>query len=310
MKTLPKIPVLLIVANTICSFIRADLAEAIEAIRINKDPEFRLETWEGFDLTDAQIVGQNLRFNTTIEHLDLSKNDINGECAFAIANTLKDNTTITYLDLSNNCITGECASAIMNTLKNNTTITYLDLSDNLIDTISYEFKPGTEKNKTLKTIVLSDNLLNNDCARSIAEIILANEALEEIYIGGNSFGEIKLHEITYVVSNQPRKSWWMYDKTEQKLLLANSEESKIAAQKAHAELIAYKKRKEAEKRSHRIGKNSDGKQTKGPKWRKKKTLAEPFSVSEEEKTESDSSSTSEEEKMGSDSSFTEDEGQY
>ncbi|MGX8716580.1 MAG: hypothetical protein ACSW8C_01155 [bacterium] len=250
--------------NMMCSFTQADLEEAIEAIRISKEPVLRLETWEGFDPTDAEVIGQNLQFNTTVK----------------------------FLDLSNNNMYGKCASAIMNALKNNKTITCIDLSNNLIDSISYDFDPTAEKNKTLKTIILTGNVLTNDCAKSMAKMILANEALEEIYIEGNHIGEKKLCRIACCVSIELRKSWWLYDKNKKKLLLANSEELEAAAKKACEELKEAGKQKAAEKFSRHKPKNSDGKQeeqgSKEPKYFNAFTKSSSFS--EGEQTESDSSS--------------------
>ena len=285
MKTLPKIPVLLIITNMMCGFIHADfdLAKIIKTIGSCEGPRLSLDlSGDKFDLIVAQIIGQNLQFNTTIEHLDLSNNGMNGECASAIMNALKDNPTITCLDLSNN----------------------------LIDSISYKFDSTAEQNKALKTIILTNNLLKNDSAQSMAKMILANEALEEIYVGGNYFSENKLQQITYVVSDKIKESGkkWRYDAIEEKLLKVTASDEKTELRKVVTKEvrtpIEYFDEDDIPNWKHRR------QETEKQKWRKKKTLAEPSSVSEEEKTESDSSSTSEEEKMGSDSSFTEDEGQY
>ena len=255
-----------------CSFIRADfdLAEAIAAIESCEGPRLSLDL-SGANLTEAQIIGQELQVNTTIEYLDLSKSSMNRGCAYAIMNALKDNKTITYLDLSDNLMDDStpCSTG---------------------DFTSYVFDPTAEKNKTLKTIDLSNNLLTNNSAQSIAKMILANEALEEIYVGGNYFSENKLQKITYVVSDTIKGSGkeWRYDAIEGKLLKVTSSDEKTESKK----VVKQEVRNTTEDFDDDDIPNRKYKKpgTKKQKWREEKFLAEPSSFSEEEKTESDSSS--------------------
>lgn len=263
MKTLPKIPVLLITTNMMCSFIRADfnLAKTTEIIGSCEESHLSLDL-SGADFIEAQTIGQNLQVNTTVEHLDLSDQYMNGECA----------------------------SVIMSALKDNNTITCINLSDNLIDFISYDYNPTARKNKTLKTIILTNNLLTGDSAQSIAKMMLANEALEEIYIAENHIGEEMLRKIARVVSLQIKGSGkeWRYDAIEGKLLKVTSSDEKTESKK----VVKQEVRNTTEDFDDDDIPNRKYKKpgTKKQKWREKKFLAEPSSFSEEEKTESDSSS--------------------
>lgn len=164
MEKLPKLPALLIIASTLCTFVGADLPPGtLELIKNNEVGELDLSE-QGLNSEDAQKIGEALRHNTSLTNLDLSRNEIDVEGATCIMEALGSNTSLTHLKLNENAIIcGDEADA---------TRLLIPLT----------------KNKTLKTLDLSQNILGGFCVNVILQIADENESLGFIDLSGNSIG--------------------------------------------------------------------------------------------------------------------------
>ena len=71
-----------------------------------------------------------LKFNTTLEKINISSNFIDDEFALIFSNTIPFNKTLRIINLSKNNITNEGYNYILNNIKNNKTLIKIDLNSN------------------------------------------------------------------------------------------------------------------------------------------------------------------------------------
>jgi Ran GTPase-activating protein (RanGAP) involved in mRNA processing and transport len=57
-------------------------------------------SFNGFDAEGGKYLGDVIKNNSTLEHLNLSNTRLNADCAASIANALEVNDTLKYLNVS------------------------------------------------------------------------------------------------------------------------------------------------------------------------------------------------------------------
>jgi len=92
--------------------------------------------WDSEEYTDVEaiIFAELLKANTTVERLDLARNQINDAGTTALAAMLATNSTIEYLNLESNTFGERGGTAILDALATNTSVQYLNLMYNGIPT--------------------------------------------------------------------------------------------------------------------------------------------------------------------------------
>jgi hypothetical protein len=82
----------------------------------------------GKDVTGVQALGDVLKANATITHLDLRNNRINSQGIIYLAEVLRENNTITHMDLSWNELGVDGGLTLLDALKHNTSLIECQLS--------------------------------------------------------------------------------------------------------------------------------------------------------------------------------------
>jgi Ran GTPase-activating protein (RanGAP) involved in mRNA processing and transport len=117
----------------------------------------------GMDGTDAKVLAELLKGNTTAQQLLLQKNKLRAAGAQALGEMLKANKTLTLLDLSENGIEAEGAVALVDGLNVNITVRQLLIQTNDLKAAGAQaFGKMLKENKTLHHLDLSDNGIGND----------------------------------------------------------------------------------------------------------------------------------------------------
>lgn len=190
---------------------------------------------------------------------------------------------MTVADFSSHGLDSDDAIFALEALRNDETITKLDLSNNFISFVSQSGTLQTTEenpNRTLKTLILANNILDTNRFGRILQIMSEFEALEEIDLQGTLISERRMRDISNAAKKLINQNWTVEN---DKLLKLKPGEADIP----QIEETSLSSRTESSDEDDNPNWKHK-KQGKKQKWREKKTLAEPFS--EEEQTESDSSS--------------------
>ena len=159
--------------------------EKIEQIKNNEITNLSLHG-KNLQLEQIEILARVLATNTSLEYLDLGRNEINHEGAEFIADALKINTRLQIINLECNLIDAEASKFIADALKVNTTLQLIILKSNVINHEGAEFIADALKvNTGLQTINLECNLIGAEGVKFIAEALEDNTNLKAIYIENN-----------------------------------------------------------------------------------------------------------------------------
>ena len=111
------------------------------------------------NISDAGTsLAQALHHNSTLNTLDLSRNNISDAGATALAQALHHNSTLERLDLSSNNISDAGATALAQALHHNSTLKELDLShNNISDVGATDLAQALRHNSTLRKLELYHN---------------------------------------------------------------------------------------------------------------------------------------------------------
>ena len=95
---------------------------------LKEDDELEWDSEEYNDV-DAIIIAELMKANTTVNRLDLARNNIGDAGAYALAQMLGVNSTLNYLNLES-CPFGDAAGeAFVTALRSNSTVQYLNLKE-------------------------------------------------------------------------------------------------------------------------------------------------------------------------------------
>jgi Ran GTPase-activating protein (RanGAP) involved in mRNA processing and transport len=222
-------------------------AEAIAAVLKNNHTLTSINLGDNILYADsACIIADALAMNGTLTSFDLSKNRINDQGANAIAtalikhdsltslklnlcsieetggqsiaHALINNGTLKFLDLHRNYLGTESAIAMGNMLDQNHTLTSLNLGANFFirSAGTKAIAEGLENNKTLHTLGLDHNGIDNEGAYSIASALKKNSSLTTIDLNLNNIGYEGTQALVYAMEgNQSLKLLYLRNNTNQ-----------------------------------------------------------------------------------------------
>lgn len=150
-------------------------------------------TYNIVDLIDG------LKNNNTLTNLNLSKNNLQDDNIYILAEILKNNNTLQKINLSDNFISDNGFTFIINALVNNSSIVSLNLSyNNIIDLIldQYPLLDNFRKNKSLQELRLSHNMLTTDGIIVLSEILKYNSSLLTLDLSINKITANQLNYLT------------------------------------------------------------------------------------------------------------------
>jgi hypothetical protein len=150
------------------------------------EPEAMLsETVLGED--DERAIASELRVNTTLTTLDLSRNAIGAAGAASLAEALRVNTALTELYLSHNSIGDVGAASLADALRVNSSLTKLILYINSIgDAGAASLAAALRSNTTLTNLYLRTNSIGDAGAASLADALRVNTSLTNLFMVNNA----------------------------------------------------------------------------------------------------------------------------
>ena len=144
-----------------------------------------------FGLGDWTALAEAIKHNATIRQLDLSENRFGvGDSNIVLADAIKHNSTITHLNLSYNFFGfGDC-TALAEAIKHNSTIRQLDLSGTRIDLgdCTIVLADAIKHNSTITHLNLSRNHFKLDDSTALVEAIKHNSTIRQLDLSGTNSG--------------------------------------------------------------------------------------------------------------------------
>ena len=162
----------------------------------------------------ANVILQALTETCMVKALSLSSNSLTGQVSEDLANAIKSNSSLTQLHLSdndlrssvivilqalketcklevlnlNNCnMTGQVAKDLADVIQKNSSLEELYLSNNNLKTSLILILKALKENSKLKVLSLNKNKMTELVAKGLANVIMKNSCLEELYISYNNF---------------------------------------------------------------------------------------------------------------------------
>ena len=174
------------------------IAEAL----LNTSSIKTLELYSIVSYVGAKALAEALKWNTTLEELDLSHNEIGNIGTEALTQAIGLNTTLKKLVLSENNVGVVETKALAEALNSNTILEELDLSENEIESIGTEaLAQAIGSNTTLKKLVLSNNFVGDVGTKALAEALNSNTILEELDLLGNEIGNIGTEALAQAIGS-------------------------------------------------------------------------------------------------------------
>ena len=132
--------------------------------------------------------------------LFLCDNRISMTGALLISNSLRNNQTLIELSLGNNLIGDEGACIIASSLKENNTLEILNLENNDIGNrgVKAIVELGLMQNKMMQYLVLSENPITDDGAKSLLHCIRDTSSLTNLYLCNHTLLSIILKKVPVV----------------------------------------------------------------------------------------------------------------
>ena len=138
----------------------------------------------------ATSLTQALAVNSSLTNLDLSKNSIGDSGALSLSQALAVNSSLTNLDLSANSIGDSGAASLSQALGVNSSLTNLDLSANSIGVFgTASLSQALSVNSSLTNLDLSANSIGDSGAASLSQALAVNSSLPNLDLSANSIGD-------------------------------------------------------------------------------------------------------------------------
>lgn len=145
----------------------------------------------GIGVDEAEIIGEAVAANESLENLMLSRNELGDDGAVVLMQALKNNKNLTNIYLRNNNINDDGAIAIAEAVQTNKNLQSINLANNHISDIgAASIADALKINKKLDCIDFNDNKIKDDGAIAIAEALGENTSLEILVISNNQFGDV------------------------------------------------------------------------------------------------------------------------
>eukprot|EP00039_Didymoeca_costata_P002572 m.61166 g.61166 ORF g.61166 m.61166 type:complete len:543 (-) comp11381_c0_seq2:210-1838(-) len=169
-----------------------------------------------------------MRWNSTLQVLNLESNLINDEAIIPFAKILESNKCLQFLYLCYNQIGERGAQALGEALRKNSILEYLNLKDNNIkDGIKY-IAEALKVNQGLHALYLYGNKLGNEGAAYLAEGLRENTVLESLGLECNGIGDEGAAKLAEAFkSNIPLKNIYLQDNFIGKDVVKNFDDIKL-----------------------------------------------------------------------------------
>ena len=162
------------------------VAPLVECLKYNASLETLDLSCDGIRNDGAAALGECLKYNKSLTTLDLSYYDIGDDGAAALGECLKYNKSLRTLVFSADFIGDDGAAALGECLKYNKSLTTLDLSQNDIgDDGTAALGECLKYNKSLTTLDLSKNRIRGDGAAALGECLKYNKSLTTLDLSRN-----------------------------------------------------------------------------------------------------------------------------
>jgi GGDEF domain-containing protein len=131
---------------------------------------------------EIRIIGEKLKTNRNLTHLDLSCNTISSQDMPYLVEALKFNKTLTRLNLTECEIQSESAQYFAEILRTNSTLQDLNLDNNLFDSIALKtIGDALSTNKTLLRLYIRHEKIGN-VLPAFTEALKVNKSLEYLFL--------------------------------------------------------------------------------------------------------------------------------
>lgn len=165
----------------------------LEQLQTNKTPI--QVTTTGLDMGPQRlsILAKNIKNNESLLNLHMSRKGVTDVEGQQISMMLNTNKKLRKLELEGNVLGPRSIAEFGRTLKHNETLRYLDLESNQLTAGGqefwgiYEFVNFLDSNKTLLSLNLANNDLDEKCGQMFREKLENNHTLIDFDFSGNNF---------------------------------------------------------------------------------------------------------------------------
>ncbi|KAL0242672.1 hypothetical protein GEMRC1_005235 [Eukaryota sp. GEM-RC1] len=168
---------------------RSNARLLIEALKTNTTVTGIVLRFNSIGVEGVRALADVLKVNTSVTSVYLHGNPIGVEGVSTLAEALKVNTTITSLYLRENCIGFDGTRALAEVLKVSTSVTRIYLRENSIGAEGVStLAEALKSNTTITSVCLRSNSLRAEGARALAEALKVNISVTSVDLSGNSIG--------------------------------------------------------------------------------------------------------------------------
>lgn len=206
----------------------------------------------------TRILASLVCFNNTLTCLHLARKNIQDIDGIELARILYNNKVLRKMELEGNCLGPKSAREFGLALKVNTTLRYLDLesnqltlgNENTFELTNYFIK-ALYTNKSLLSLNIANNQLQEDLGKDFKEMLEVNETLIDFEISFNTFHLNEVREIQRLLirNNKAFTENRLREWRERKLML--DEDEKLHSIYLKEETKNEQQRMEEEAREHR-----------------------------------------------------------
>ena len=141
----------------------------------------------------AKILITNLVYNTSLSCLSMNRKLVEDEVGVDLARMLMLNKHVRKLELEGNKLGPKTAKAFGDVLRHSKTMKFIDLDNNLLTSdgddmtgLQY-FIEGLKENKSLLTLNMANNRLDDQMGKCFVEALEVNKTLIDFEFGFNQF---------------------------------------------------------------------------------------------------------------------------
>jgi Ran GTPase-activating protein (RanGAP) involved in mRNA processing and transport len=137
-------------------------------------------------------IGDFLVHNSTLTHLDVSKNDLGNDAINTIAQALRINASLRSLNLNDNHVGPKGAAHLAHALSMNTTLAWLNVSACRMREGTAALVRGLCRNKTLTALNINSNFFRVyglECVGAVADLLIDNPTLVRLNLSSNTIGD-------------------------------------------------------------------------------------------------------------------------
>ena len=153
---------------------------------------------------EAVSLSKALSVNSSLTHLDLSRNSIGAFGAASLSQALEVNSSLTNLDLRENSIGNAGAATLSQALAVNSSLTNLVLSDNSIgDSGAATLSQALAVNSSLTNLDLRWNRIRDSGAASLSQALAVNSSLTDLDLSWNIIVFLELRLFLRLLQSTP-----------------------------------------------------------------------------------------------------------